>query len=94
MIFQITKNNVPDKDYELYMVESDRFIFTGNLTGYEIGGGVIPLKIILNDIKSSTVIDVQDLEEKLASATLRKYENNVLWCTREMEKLYIRRSDV
>ena len=72
MIFQIIKNNVPDKDFELYMVESDRFLFTDNLTGYKIGDGVILLKITLDKIKPSTVIDVQDLEEKLASANLQK----------------------
>ena len=54
------------------MVESYRFLFTKNSTRDEIGDGVILLKIILDDIKPSTVTDVQDLEEKLASATLRK----------------------
>ena len=88
MIFQIIKNNVQNKYIELYMVESDRFLFTDNSTGDEIGDGVILLKIILDDIKPSTAIDVQDLEEKLASATLQNNENNVLSCTRDMEKLY------
>ena len=66
------KNNVPEKYFELYMVESDRFLFTYNSTGDEIGDCVVILKIILDDIKPSSVIDVQDFEEKLASATLRK----------------------
>ena len=70
------------------MVKSDRFLFTDNLKGDEIGDGVILLKIILGDIKPSTVIGVQDLEEKLASETLQKYENNVLSCTMDMEKQY------
>ena len=70
------------------MVESDCFLFMDNLTGERIGDGVILLKIILDGIKPGTVINVQDLEEKLASATLQKYENNLLSCTREMEKLY------
>ena len=87
MIFQIIKNNVPEKYFELYMVESDRFLFTDNSNGDEIGDGVILLKIIIGDIQPSTVIDVPGLEEKLALATLQKYKNNVLSCTREMEKL-------
>ena len=82
MIFQIIKNNVPEKYFELYMVESDRFLFTDNSTGDEIWDDVTLLKIILNDIKPSTVINVQDLEDKLDSRTLQKYENNVLPCTR------------
>ena len=52
------------------MVESDHFLFTDNSTGDEFGDKVILLKIILNNIKPSIVINVQDLEEKLASATL------------------------
>ena len=70
------------------MVESDRFLFTDNLNGDEIGYGFILLKIVLGDIKPSTVIGVPDLEEKLASATLQEYENNVLSCTMDMEKQY------
>ena len=38
------------------MVESYRFLFTDNSTGENIGDGVILLKIILNNIKPSTVI--------------------------------------
>ena len=71
MMFQIIKNNVPKKYFKLYMVESDFFLFTDNSTGEEIGDGVILLKIILGDIKPSTAIDVQNLGDKLASATLR-----------------------
>ena len=70
------------------MVESDRFLFTDNYTGDKIIEGAFLLKIVLEVIKPITVINVQDLEEKLASATLQKYENNVLSCTREMEKLF------
>ena len=33
MIFKIIKNNVNEKYFKLYMVESDRFLFTDNLTG-------------------------------------------------------------
>ena len=88
MIFQIIKNNVPEKDFELYMVELDCFLFMDNSTGDEIGDGVILLKIIFDYIKPSTVIDVQDLEEKLASSTLQKYKNNILSFTRDMENLY------
>ena len=88
MIFKTIKNNVPEKDFEMYKVESYRFLFTDNSTGDEIGDGVIFLKIILDNIKPITVISVQDLEEKLALATLPKYDNNVLYCTRDMEKLY------
>ena len=88
MIFQIIKNNVPEKYFELYMVESDLSLFMDNSTGDKIGDGFILLKIILDDIKPSTVIDVQDLEEKLASVNLQKYENNLLSCTRDIEKLY------
>ena len=84
MIFQIIKNSVPEKYFKLYMVEPDRFLFIDNSTGDEIGDGVILLKIILGDIKPSTVIDLQDLEEKLSSATLQKYESNVLSCMRDM----------
>ena len=58
MIFQIIKNNVPEKDFELYMVESDHFLFTDNSTRDEIGDNVILLKIILDDIKPITVINV------------------------------------
>ena len=66
------------------MVESDCFLFTDNSTRDEIGDRVILLKTILDYIKPSTVIGVQDLEEKLASATLQKYENDVLSFTRDM----------
>ena len=72
MIFQIIKNNIPEKYFDLYMVESDCFLFMENLTGDEIGDKVILLKIILDDIKPSTVIDMQDLEEKVASVILQK----------------------
>ena len=82
MIFQIIKNNVPEKDFELYMVESDRFLFTDKLNGDKIWDGVILLKIILDNIKPSNVINLQDLEDTLAPETLWKYENNVLSCTR------------
>ena len=51
------------------MVESYRFLFMDNSTGEENGDSFIPLKVILNGIKPITVIDEQDLEEKLASAT-------------------------
>ena len=88
MIFQIIKNNVPEKYFELYMVESDIFLFKDNLTGDKIGDGFILLKIILNNIKPSTGIDVQGLEDKLTSAILPKYKINVLSCTGGMEKLY------
>ena len=88
VIFQIIKNNVPKKYFELYMVESYRFLFTDNSKGDEIGDRVILLKTILDNIKPSNVINVQYLKEKLASATLQKYENNVLSCTRDKEKLY------
>ena len=54
------------------MVESYRFLFTDNSTGDKIGDGVILLKIILDGIKPITIIKVQDLEKKLASATLQK----------------------
>ena len=59
------------------MVDSDRFLFTDNSIGDEIGDGFILLKRILDDIKPKTVINVQDLEEILASATLQKCEKNV-----------------
>ena len=88
MIFQIIKNNIPEKDFKLYMMELYCFLFTDNSTGDEIGDSVIFLKIILDDIKLSTVPDMQDLEEILALATFRKCKNNVLPCTREMENLY------
>ena len=88
MIFQIINNNVPKKDFKMYMVESDHFLFTDNSTRDNIGDGIILLKIFPDNIKLSTIINVQYLEVKLASATLWKYENNVLSCTREMEKLY------
>ena len=70
------------------MVESDRFLFIDNSNRDKIGDGILILKIILEKIKPSTVIEVQDLEEKVVSATLQKYENNVLSCTRDIEKLY------
>ena len=63
MIFQIIKNNIPEKYFELYIVESHHFLFTDNSTGDETGDGVILLKIVLNDIKLSTVIDVNYLED-------------------------------
>ena len=88
MLFKIIQNNIPETDFELLQVESDAFTFTDNVTGDEIGEGVILLKLILDDVKPSTVIDVQDLEEKLASATLLKHGNNVQTCNREMEKIY------
>ena len=43
------------------MVESDHFMFRDNSTGDEIGDSIILLKIILNDIKPSTIINVQIL---------------------------------
>ena len=54
------------------MVESDHFLFTDNSTGHKIGDDVILLKIILGNIKPSIVIDLQDFEEKLASAIPKK----------------------
>ena len=44
VIFQIIKNNVPKKYFELYMVESDCFLFTDNFIRDEIGDGGILLK--------------------------------------------------
>ena len=58
------------------MVESDRFQFTDTSTGDEIGDDIILLIIILENIKPSTVIGVQDFEDKLASATLGKIRKN------------------
>ena len=62
MFFKIIKKKIPETDFELFQVESDAFMFTDNVTGDEIGDGVTLLKLILYDVKPSTVIDVQDLE--------------------------------
>ena len=51
MVFQTIKNKVPKKDFDLYMVESYRFLFTYNSNRDKIGDSVIVLKIILNNIK-------------------------------------------
>ena len=49
------------------MVELYRFLFTDNSTRDKIGDVVILLKIIFDGIKPITVINMQYLEEKLAS---------------------------
>ena len=87
IISQIIKNTARKKDFELYMVDSDCFVFADKSTRDEIGDGFILFKIILDDIKPSNVIDMQDFEEKLTSATLQKYGNNILSCKMDMEKL-------
>ena len=82
MLFKINQNNTPEKDFELLIVESDCFTITDTVTKNELGGGIILLKIILDDVKPSTVIDVQVMKEKLASAAFQKHEYNVQMCTR------------
>ena len=72
MLFKIIQNNIPETDFELLNVESDAFTFTDDVTGDEIGDGVILLKIILDDVKRSTVIDVQGLGEKVATGQADK----------------------
>ncbi len=47
-------------------------MFTHNLSEDEIGDGDLLLKMILDDIKPSTVIDIQDLEDKFARVMLWK----------------------
>ncbi len=61
MIFKIIKNKIPGKDFKLLMVESDCFMFTDKISGNEIGDGVLLLKMILDDFKPSTVINLQGL---------------------------------
>ncbi len=68
--------------------DSDDYTFEDALTGDTICDGVIFLFKILQDVKPSTVIDVQDLENKLAEATLQKYDNDVQKLTREMETIW------
>ncbi len=77
MIFKIIKNSITEKDYEIFTVESDCFTFTDNASRDEIGDGVLLLKMILDYIKPNTVIDVQDLEGKLAMVSLQKYDDIV-----------------
>ncbi len=70
------------------MVEFDCFTFIDNTSRDDIGDGVLFLKMILDDIKPSTVINVQDLEDKLANVSLQKHDNNTQTCTRETEKVF------
>ncbi len=68
--------------------ESDDYTFEDPLTGDQKRDGVILLFKILQDVKPSTVIDVQDLKNKLSKATLQKYNNDVPKLTREMETIW------
>ncbi len=77
MMFNMIKNIIREEDVELLMVEFDFFTFTDNSPRDEIGDGVLLLNMILDDIKPSKVIYVQDLKDKLAKALLQKYNNYV-----------------
>ena len=70
------------------MAEMEQFSFMDNIIGDEISNSIILLKLIKNDIKPNTVIDVQDLEENLTNATLKNYDNNILTFTHEMKKIF------
>ena len=67
---------------QLLMVKKDKFSFKDTETGDEKYDGVILLKMILDDVKPSVIIDVQDLKDLLASTTLQKHGNNVQTLTR------------
>jgi hypothetical protein len=88
MLFKILSNLLTKDAMQLLMVEKDKFSFEDTETGDEKYDGVILLKMILDDVKPSVVIDVQDLEDLLVSTTLQKHGNNVQTLTREMEKTY------
>ncbi len=69
------------------MNEWNNYTFKDSLTGNHNCGGILLFKI-LHGIKPSTVIDVQDLENKLSNVTLQKYDNDVPKLTREMEMIW------
>lgn len=88
LLFVILQNAITEEDYDLLSNDSDDYTFEDPRTGDTKSDGVIFLWKILNEVKPSTVIDVQDLETKLEEATLQKFENDVTKLTREMEKIW------
>ena len=69
------------------MVESEDFTFEDS-DGNEKFDGLFFLWIVLNDVKPSTVVDVQDLEKELEACSLLNQQNNVQVLTKTMEKTW------
>ncbi len=88
LLYAILNNCIEENDLDLIANESDDYTFEDPLTGDQKRNGVILLYKFLQDVKPSTVIDVQDLESKLSKATLQKYDNDVPKLTREMETIW------
>ncbi len=88
LLDSIRKNTITKEDLDLLSNDLEDYTFKDALTGNTICDRVIFLFKILQDVKPSTVINVQDLENKLAEATLQKYDNNVQELTREMETIW------
>ncbi len=88
LLYAILNNTIEENDLDLIANESDDYTFEDPLTGDQKRDGVILLFKILQDVKPSTVIDVQDLENKLSEATLQKYDNDVPKLMREMETIW------
>ena len=87
ILFVSLQNILSDKSMDLQMVESEDFTFE-DAEGNKKFDGLIFLWIILNDIKPSMVVDVQDLEKELEDCTLLKQQNNVQILTKQMEKTW------
>ncbi len=86
MTLKLIKSTISENYFELLMIESNFFTFTYDESGnkfYEIN---IIFKIILDDIRPSTAIGANDMEEKLSLATLQKYENNIQTFTKKDQK--------
>ena len=87
LLYAILNNVIEENDLDLISNESDDYTFEDPLTGDQKCDGVILLFKILQDVKPSTVINVQDLENKLGKATLQKYDNDIQKLMREMETI-------
>ena len=79
------QNILSEKSMDLQMVESEDFTFEDS-KGNEKFDELIFLCIILNDVNSSAVVDVQDLEKELEECSLLKQQKNVHILTKQMEK--------
>ncbi len=77
LLYAIHNNGIKEKNLDFILNESDDYTFEDPLTNDQKCNGVILLFKILQDVKLSTVINVQDLENKLRDAMFQKYNNDV-----------------
>ena len=94
MLAEMIASILTVKSYELCLVEKADFTFE-EPDGEERIDGLVLLWKIMNNIRPTVVIDLEELEEKLKSATLQNHENDVQVLTLSMEQTYqeIRLSD-